>query len=106
MELNKCVDVHLDCGDFASFGLFPQDERLCVLQVRHSVTVKTTFSFLLFLVKFHLLCFFADVTSCRCFEILVHRAVVGGCSRTEVEDRRPSSYVLSQAVLDTPGVSL
>lgn len=48
---------------------------------------------------------FADVTSCRCFEILVHKAEVGGCSRTEVEDRRPSFYVLSQAVLGTPGAS-
>lgn len=57
VELNECVSVHLDCGDFAAFGLFPQDERLCVFQVLHWVTVKTIkpslFSFLL--VKFHLL---------------------------------------------------
>lgn len=38
--------------------------------------------------------FAADVTSCRYFETLVHRAEVGGCSRTEVEDSS-SSYAQS-----------
>lgn len=47
----------------------------------------------------------ADATSCRYFEKLVHRVEAGGCSRTAVEGRMSSSYVQSQAVLGTPGVS-
>lgn len=67
--------------------------------------------FLIIKPSFHLSCqvpflkLLAEITSCHCCGIFVHRAVAGGCSKTEVEDRSPSSYGQSQAVPGTWGVS-
>lgn len=117
--------MHLDSGYLASFGLF-HNTRDCVFSKSYihkqlqTIGKLSSSSFsseypgnsafnclLLSLSPCQVPSpqFLADVTSCRCSEIFVRRVEVGGCSRTEVEDRSPSSYGQSQVVLDTLGVS-